>query len=135
MKSLLPLSPAPLYGTDPDIFTDRNERFLASEMIRQSIFTSALTKEVPYCCEVRIDSFKDQPKILKIAARICVERNSQKGIVIGKQGRQIKAVGVEARKSLESFFGKKVFLDLSVKVDPNWRKREDRLKEYGYINN
>ena len=134
MKDLLPYTPAPLYGTDPDIFTDRNERFLASEMIRQAIFTSALNKEIPYCCEVRVDSFKDQRKILKIEARICVERDSQKGIVIGKQGKQIKAVGVEARKSLEGFFGKKIFLDLSVKVDPNWRKNDDKLKEFGYIN-
>lgn len=126
MTHFLPYIPAPLYGTDPDVFTDRNERFLASEMIRQSIFTSALTKEIPYCCEVRIESFKDEPSILKIVARICVERDSQKGIVIGKQGKQIKNVGVEARRTLEDFFGKKVFLDLSVKVDANWRKKEDR---------
>ncbi|GKY91970.1 hypothetical protein MPSEU_000168600 [Mayamaea pseudoterrestris] len=131
---LLPLSP-PLYDTD--ILTDRTERFIASETIRAALF-ELLKKEIPYCCEVQINSFKepteeDTKPVLRINASVIVERNSQKGIVVGKGGEKIKLVGTNAREKLEDFFKKKVYLNLSVKVDKDWRKSEDRLKQYGYI--
>lgn len=95
-------------------------------------------KELPYCCEVRIDSFRepkpgDKKPVTRISATICVERDSQKGIVVGKGGVKIKEVGVDARKELEEFLQEKVHLDLNVKVDKNWRKDEKKLKAYGYL--
>lgn len=107
-------------------------------MIRESIFT-ILKKELPYCCEVRIETFDetkrdlDQKSLIKIEATILVERDSQKGIVVGKGGTKIKDVGMDARKKLQEFFGCKIFLDLRVKVDKNWRNNEDQLKKFGYI--
>jgi len=129
-KSLIPVGPA-LYGKED--LTDRNSRFLASEMIRQSIFSN-LKKEVPYSCEVQVEQFSTSDKMLDVRAVIIVERESQKGIVIGKGGKQIKQVGIDARLSLQTFFETKVNLKLYVKVDANWRKDDDKLKEYGYIN-
>jgi len=133
-KAILPVGP-PLY--DEDALTDRSERFFASEIIRASLFGN-LGKEIPYCCEVRIAQFiepkPNEPKqVIKITADICVERDSQKGIVVGKGGQKIRDVGVDARKELEEFLQGKVHLSLHVKVDKDWRKDEDKLKAYGYL--
>jgi len=112
--------------------------FLASEMIRAALLET-FKKELPYCCEVQVTSFKEQPKgslnpkLIKIEANIFVERDSQKVIVIGKQGSKIKEVGILARTSLEHFFQTKVYLALQVKVDKDWRKKDDKLKKFGYL--
>ena len=131
-QALLPPGP-PLY--QEEMFTDRTERFLASEMIRAALLET-FQKELPYCCEVLVTSFKEKPKdnptLIAMDATICVERDSQKIIVVGKQGSKIKEVGIKAREALEEFFQTKVFLKLQVKVDKDWRKKEDRLKQYGY---
>ncbi|MBS1951496.1 MAG: GTP-binding protein Era [Cytophagales bacterium] len=113
--------------------TDRSERFFASEIIREKIFLN-YEQEIPYSCEVAIESFKEEENIIRIRSVIYVERDSQKGIVIGKAGSSLKKVGVEARKDLESFFGKKIFLETHVKVSDNWRKQKLRLKQFGYEN-
>jgi len=115
------------------------DSFFASEIIRATLFTK-LGKELPYCCEVRIEQFReprpeDKKQIVRINATICVERDSQKGIVVGKGGVKIKEVGVEARQELENFLQGKVHLDLNVKVEKNWRRDEKKLKEYGYLKN
>jgi GTP-binding protein Era len=115
-----------------DEFTDRSERFFAAEMIREKIFLN-YNEEIPYSCEVVIASFKDEPDILRISAEIYVERETQKGILIGKGGSSLKKVGSEARVDMESFFGKKVFLETRVKVADNWRKERTRLKQFGYL--
>ncbi len=115
-----------------DEFTDRTERFFASEIIREKIFMT-YEEEIPYSCEVVINSFKDQEDIIRISAEIYVERDSQKGIVIGKAGSSLKKVGTEARKDMEVFFGKKVFLETHVKVAGNWRKERLRLRQFGYL--
>jgi len=132
---LLPISP-PLYDTE--MLTDRTERFVASEMIREALFSS-LKKELPYCCEVQVTEFKEPKQgetrkpVIRIAADIIVERDSQKVIVIGKNGEQIKRVGIAAREKLEDFLQGQVFLDLNVRVNKDWRKKEDKLKAYGYL--
>lgn len=106
-------------------------------MIRGAVLET-FQKELPYCCEVVVSSFKEKPegssspKLISMEATIYVERDSQKVIVIGKQGAQIKQVGIVARKALERFFQTKVFLKLQVKVDKDWRKKDDKLKQYGY---
>lgn len=115
-----------------DEFTDRTERFFASEIIREKIFEN-YEEEIPYSCEVGITSFKDEPDIIRISAVIYVERESQKGIVIGKGGSSLKKVGMEARKDMEAFFGKKIFLETHVKVADNWRKEKNRLRQFGYL--
>jgi GTP-binding protein Era len=115
-----------------DEFTDRTERFFASEIIREKIFLT-YSEEIPYSCEVVINSFKDQPDIIRISAEIYVERDSQKGIVIGKAGASLKKVGMEARKDMETFFGKKIFLETHVKVADNWRKERLKLRQFGYM--
>lgn len=115
-----------------DEFTDRTERFFASEIIREKIFEN-YEEEIPYSCEVGINSFKDEPDILRISAVIYVERDSQKGIVIGKAGSSLKKVGMEARKDMEAFFGKKIFLETHVKVADNWRKERNKLRQFGYL--
>jgi GTPase len=117
-----------------DDLTDRSERFFASEIIREKIFLN-YEQEIPYSSEVGIESFKDEETIIRIRATIYVERDSQKGILIGKGGSSLKKVGTEARKSLESFFGKKVFLETHVKVADNWRKQKLKLKQFGYSEN
>ena len=129
---LLPISP-PLY--DQDLLTDRTDRFIASEMIRSSLFET-LKKEIPYCCEVRIKKFKEpseEHNMIRIWADIVVERDSQKVILIGRKGEQIKAVGIASRMKLQEFFQSSVFLDLNVKVDKDWRKKETKLQEFGYL--
>jgi GTP-binding protein Era len=115
-----------------DEFTDRTERFFASEIIREKIFMT-YEQEIPYSCEVVINSFKDEKEIIRISAEIYVERDSQKGIVIGKAGSLLKKVGTEARKDMEVFFGKKIFLETHVKVAGNWRKERLRLRQFGYL--
>lgn len=115
-----------------DEYTDRSERFFASEMIREKIFLN-YEQEIPYSTEVSIESFKEEPQIIRISAVIYVERDSQKGIVIGKGGSLLKKVGTEARKDMENFFGKKIFLETFVKVADNWRKEKARLRQFGYL--
>ncbi|HCM75028.1 MAG TPA: GTPase Era [Cytophagales bacterium] len=120
----------PAYYPKDDL-TDKNERFFTSEIIREKIFLN-YEQEIPYSSEVGIEEFKDQENIIRIRAIIYVERDSQKGIIIGKGGASLKKVGTEARKDLEAFFGKKVFLETHVKVADNWRKQKQRLKQFGY---
>lgn len=114
-----------------DELTDRPERFFASEIIREQIFLQ-YEQEVPYSTEVAITDFKEEAAILRIRAEIFVERDSQKGILIGKGGSALKQVGTEARKKMEGFFKKKVFLETTVKVAKNWRREKVRLKRFGY---
>lgn len=129
IKNMLPEHPA-YYPKDE--MTDRSERFFASEIIREKIFLN-YEQEIPYSTEVSIESFKEEEKIIRIRAVLFVERDSQKGILIGKAGSSLKKVGTEARKDLEAFFGKQVFLETHVKVADNWRKEKDKLKRFGYI--
>jgi GTPase len=116
---------------DKDEMTDRNERFFAQEIIREKILLH-YDKEVPYSVEVAIESFKEDEKILHIMAVIYVNRDTQKGIIIGHQGKAIKRVGTEARKDIEEFFSKKVFLELFVKVNKDWRDKDNALRSFGY---
>ena len=114
-----------------DTLTDRPMRFFASEIIREKIMFS-YDKEIPYCCQIEIDSYKEEPAIDRISATIYVARNSQKGIVIGHKGEKLKRVGQAAREDLERFLGKKVFLQLFVKVQEGWRDNERQLQRFGY---
>ena len=125
---LLPIGPK--YFPD-DTWTDKSERFFVNEIIREKIF-KIYNQEIPYATEVNTESFKIKNKILKISSLIIVERDSQKGIIIGSKGESIKQIGIEARKDLESFFKKKVFLELNVKVVKDWRKNSNELKNLGY---
>lgn len=115
-----------------DEFTDRSERFFAAEIIREKIFLN-YDQEIPYSSEVAVNAFKDEPDLLRISADIYVERDSQKGILIGKGGSSLKKVGTEARKDMEAFFGKKVFLETHVRVADNWRKQKNKLRQFGYL--
>lgn len=124
----LPESPAYF---PKDELTDRNERFFVQEIIREKILLF-YQKEVPYSVEIEIESFKDEEKLLRIGAVIHVNRETQKGIIIGHMGKAIKKVGTEARKDIEEFFGKKVFLELFVKVSKDWREEEKSLRSFGY---
>ena len=114
-----------------DQITTQTERFFASEMIREKILRH-YKKEVPYSCEVVINLFKESEKIIHINADILVERDSQKGIIIGKGGEALKKIGRESRLDMEEFFQSKVFLELFVKVEADWRKKERKLKQLGY---
>lgn len=125
---LLPENPA-FYPKDQ--LTDKPERFFVNEYIREKILTH-YQKEIPYAVEVETESFLEEEKMIKIRSVIMVERASQKGILIGHRGAAIKRVGVEARKQLESFFEKKIYLQLYVKVNKNWRSNERELKRFGY---
>jgi GTP-binding protein Era len=116
---------------DKDEMTDRTERFFASEIIREKIFLN-YSQEIPYACDVVIILFQESGNLLRIAAEILVERDSQKGILIGKGGKMLKKVGIEARHDMEAFFGKKVFLEQFVKVEPNWRNQKLKLERLGY---
>lgn len=124
----LPESPA---FFPKDQLTDKPEKFFAAEIIREKIFLY-YKKEIPYSCEVVIESFKDEEEILNIEAIIYVMRETQKIILIGKNGIAIKQIGVSARKGLEQFFGKHVFIKLLVKVKDNWRENEMMVKRFGY---
>jgi GTP-binding protein Era len=117
---------------DNDTLTDRSLRFFASEIIREKIFLN-YQKEVPYSTEVVVEEFKEDKDITRIEAVIYVARESQKGIIIGKQGLLLKKTGTAARKSLETFLQTKVYLGLHVKVDPDWRNNKLKLKNFGYI--
>lgn len=118
---------------DPEMLSDRPERFFVSELIREKIFLN-LKEEIPYSTEVNIESFKEEEKITRIAAIIHVERSSQKGILIGKGGRMLKKIGSQARQDIEAFVGTKVFLELYVKVTDNWKSSQTQLRNFGYDN-
>lgn len=126
---LLPVSP-PFFGKDA--LTDKPARFFVTEIIREKILLD-YDKEVPYSTEVIVEKFEEKEKAIHIMAIIYVERDSQKGIIIGKGGAKIKKVGIAARKDIETFFGKSVYLELFVKVEPDWRNRENKLRSFGYI--
>ena len=128
IQELLPESPAYF---DKDQLTDKPARFFVSEIIREKILLY-YDKEIPYSVEVRVESFKENEKHIHINALIYVERDSQKGIIIGHQGVALKKVSTEARKSLEKFFGKPIFLEIFVKVDKDWRSSERELDSFGY---
>ena len=128
IRELLPDSP-PYF--DKNQLTDKPAKFFVSEIIREKILLY-YDKEIPYSVEVRVESFKDEPDIIRIHAVIYVERDSQKGIVIGHQGVALKKVGTEARKALERFFGKKIYLETFVKVDKDWRNSNKELNNFGY---
>ncbi len=115
-----------------DELTDLPARFFVTEIIREKILLN-YEKEVPYSVEVEVEEFKEDPKRINIMAVIYVERDSQKGIIIGKQGEALKKVGTKARLDIEAFFGKKVFLNLYVKVQKDWRSKERDLKNFGYV--
>ncbi|MEC8969170.1 MAG: GTPase Era [Bacteroidota bacterium] len=125
---LLPESP-PYFGKDE--LTDRNTRFFISEIIREKILIQ-FKKEVPYSCEVVVEEYKEDENIVRIRANIIVSRTTQKGILIGHKGEKIKKLGMASRKDIEKFIDSKVHLALFVKVDKDWRNKEDKLKKYGY---
>ncbi|MBI4649674.1 MAG: GTPase Era [Bacteroidia bacterium] len=125
---LLPVHPA---YYPKDTLTDRPERFFASEIIRKKILLN-YKEEIPYSVEIRIDEFKESAQILRIRSTIYVLRDSQKGIIIGHKGEMLKKVGTEARQEMEQFFGKKIFLELFVKVSKDWRNNEKQLRRFGY---
>lgn len=129
IMSLLPLG-APYY--EEGTLTDRPMRFFASEIIREKIFLN-YDKEIPYSVEIAIEEYKEEPTIDRISAIIYVARDSQKGIIIGHRGEMLKKVGTAARLELEKFLGKKVFLQLHVKVDEGWRNSQRSLRRYGYL--
>lgn len=124
----LPLHP-PYFPKDE--LTDKPERFFASEIIREKIFLN-YKQEIPYSTEVVIEAFQEEEALIRIRAEILVERSSQKGIIIGKGGEALKKVGIAARKDLEDFFGKQVFLEQYVKVEDKWRVQPNKLKRFGY---
>ena len=128
IKALLPESPA---FFDKDALTDKPERFFVTEIIREKILLN-YDKEIPYSVEVAVEQFKEEGNLLRISAVIYCERDSQKGILIGKGGLALRKVGTEARKDIEAFFEKKVFLELFVKVEKDWRNREQKLRGFGY---
>ena len=114
-----------------DTLTDKTLRFFASEIIREKIFLN-YDKEVPYSVEIAIEEYREEPKIDRIAATIYVTRDSQKGIIIGHKGEKLKRVGMQAREDLERFLDKKVFLQLFVKVNDDWRNNDRQLRRFGY---
>lgn len=120
----------PYFGKDA--LTDKPARFFVTEIIREKILLN-YDKEVPYSTEVIVEKFEESEGSIHIMAVIYVERDSQKGILIGKGGSMLKRVGTEARKDIEKFFDKRVYLELFVKVEPNWRNRENKLRQFGYI--
>ena len=130
IKALLPLS-APYF--EKDALTDKSERFFVSETIREKIL-KYYKKEIPYSVEIEVEEFFDEVDIIKIRAIIFVARESQKGIIIGHKGRALKKVGTLARRDMEAFFQKKIFLDLYVKVNKDWRDDDKQLKRFGYNN-
>lgn len=120
----------PYFGKDA--LTDKPARFFVTEIIREKILLN-YDKEIPYSAEVIVEKFDEKEKSIHIMAVIYVERDSQKGILIGRGGAMLKRVGTEARKDIEKFFDKSVYLELFVKVEPNWRNRENKLRQFGYI--
>ena len=130
IKALLPVSP-PYF--EKDTLTDKTERFFVSETIREKIL-KYYKKEIPYSVEIEVEEFFDEEDIIKIRAIIFVARESQKGILIGHKGKALKKVGTLARRDIETFFKKKIFLDLYVKVNKDWRDDDKQLKRFGYNN-
>lgn len=128
IKEMLPVSP-PFF--EKDALTDKPARFFVTEIIREKILLN-FDKEIPYSTEVLVEQFKEVKGLIHVMAVICVERDSQKGIIIGKQGAALKRVGTQARKDMEAFFEKKVFLELHVKVEKDWRNKEGKLRMFGY---
>lgn len=128
IEATIPENP-PYY--DKEQLTDRPLRFFISEMVREKIFET-YKKEIPYATQVVIEEYKEEESLIRIYAVIYVERNSQKGIIIGHQGQKIKHVGIQARKEIEKFLGKQVFIELRVKVDDNWRSNDKKLVSFGY---
>ncbi len=126
---LLPEGPA---WFPKDQLTDKTERFIVSEIVREKIFKN-YQKEIPYSCEVVVEEFKEEETIIRIKFNIIVERQSQKGIIIGHKGASIKKVGTQARIDIESFFEKKVFIDFFVKVKKDWRDNDKSLRDFGYV--
>ena len=126
---LLPPSP-PFFGKDA--LTDKPARFFVTEIIREKLLLN-YDKEIPYSTEVLVEKFEEKETAIHIMAVIYVERDSQKGIIIGKGGEKIKKVGIESRLDIEKFFGKKVHLEIFVKVEKDWRNRENKLRQFGYI--
>jgi GTP-binding protein Era len=131
LKSVLEKLPEGEPFFPKDQLTDRYERFFASEIIREKILLN-YQKEIPYSVEIEIESFKEEKKLIRITAVIHVERDTQKGIIIGHKGLMLKKTGTEARKDMEDFFGRKVFLELFVKVSKDWREKPLALKRFGY---
>ena len=125
---LLPVSP-PYF--EKDALTDKPARFFVTEIIREKALLY-YQKEIPYSIEVVVEEFKEEKKLIRIRALIMVERDSQKGIIIGHQGKALKKLGTTARKDIEKFFGKKVFIEIYVKVEKDWRDRDNILRSYGY---
>jgi GTP-binding protein Era len=131
MNRIIELLPPGEAFYDKNEFTDKPERFFVSEIIREKILLN-YKKEIPYSVEVVVNTFKEEEKIIRIQVDILVERDSQKGIIIGDKGSALKRVGTQARKDMETFFNKQVFLELFVKVDKDWRNNDKRLKNFGY---
>lgn len=129
ITELLPPSP-PFFGKDA--LTDKPARFFVTEIIREKLLLN-YDKEIPYSTEVLVEKFEEKDNSIHIMAVIYVERDSQKGIIIGKGGDKIKKVGIQARHDLETFFDKKIYLELFVKVEKDWRNRENKLRQFGYI--
>ena len=129
IEELLPVSP-PFFGKDA--LTDKPARFFVTEIIREKLLLD-YDKEIPYSAEVIVEKFDEKQGAIHIMAVIYVERDSQKGIIIGKGGAKIKKVGIQARTDIEKLFGKKVYLELFVKVEKDWRNRENKLREFGYM--
>ena len=127
IKNALPVGP-PFFAKDQ--LTDKPARFFVDEIIREKILLN-YDKEIPYSVEVEVEQFKEEERLIRIMAVIYVERESQKGIIIGRQGQALKRVGAQARKDIEAFFGKQVYLELFVKVDKDWRSSQSRLRHYG----
>ena len=132
MKRIVELLPehAPYFGKDA--LTDKPARFFVTEIIREKILLN-YDKEVPYSTEVIVEKFDEKDKSIHIMAVIYVERDTQKGILIGHGGKMLKKVGIESRKDIETFFGKSIYLELFVKVEDNWRNRDNKLRQFGYI--
>ena len=134
LERLVELSPNHPPFFPKDQITDKNERFFVNEIIREKILLN-YSKEIPYSVEIVTEEFKEEDSIIRIRSVIFVERSSQKGIIIGHKGSTIKKLGTDSRKELEEFFNKKIFIDLHVKVNKNWRSDENKLKKFGYQNN
>lgn len=132
MQRIVELLPVgePYFGKDA--LTDKPARFFVTEIVREKILLN-YDKEVPYSTEVIVEKFEEKDNSIHIMAVVYVERDSQKGILIGRGGAMLKKVGMQARKDIETFFDKRVFLELFVKVEPNWRNREGKLRQFGYI--
>ncbi len=131
MQRIIELLPECPPYFEKDRLTDKPARFFVNEIIREKILLY-YDKEIPYSVEVEVESFQEEENLIRIKATIYVERDSQKGIIIGKGGASIKHVGIEARKDIEAFFEKQIYLELFVKVDKDWRQKDARLRHYGY---